>query len=105
MQYLKTCPYVEPPASEPWATASFNPEMQRTRGRTHGVSKPLPDSNAPPYRAPAFSTFLDLIAVFIDHRCIGANSTLCAYLEPDGSSELAFFQCNNGVCDTEAIES
>ena len=43
--------------------------------------------------------------VFIDHCCMGANSTLCGYLEPDGSSELAFFQCNNGVCETEAIES
>ncbi len=46
-----------------------------------------------------------LFAVFIDHRCMGAKSTPCASFESDSSSELALFQCNNGVCDINAIES
>jgi hypothetical protein len=36
-------------------------EMQRTRGRGQGILKALLDSSAAGYRAPAFSTFLELL--------------------------------------------
>src|SRR5437660_290875 len=51
----------QPRTNQPWAAASFNPGMQRTRGRCHHISKSFLDSSAPGYRAPAFSAFLDLL--------------------------------------------